>query len=552
MVAGTKISMLDLSEKQRGEVQQVVNLCINMLDEAALNQMLGGYQNDIDNLIGALSEEAFRVLYGNVTIRNKAIIPNLERIDSAWEETLRCSNMNYFVANVFDDSIKIGWHHLEWGMMASIFKFISIMASRDHGKSVFFSQLYPIWKLYSYRPHIQRLNHQYGQHFSHTGDFGELQIRYLKEHIEANDILKERLHNPSPRTWKNEEIICKNGAYYKCEGFWSASRGIHPQYIVVDDPFKEEVVFSPIKRERSIKIFYDSIVPMLTKDGQLVVIGTPFHREDLYGTFKTPARRKIWAMREYPAIFPDGKLLWEDRYDWVRLKERKEMVGSLSFAREYLCKVIESASSLFPWEAIKGAIAGMEKYKLVTNIEAFPIAFENVVVGCDFSISANVGSDYTCFTVWGIDAKGCMWLLYIYRNQTASFGEQISELKSINRNFRPSIMVLESNNFQQIYAQHLEGTSLPVYQHTTGGNKVDMKHGIPSLAVMFEQNKFRLPYGDDHSRNMADIILSEFNSFTHTNKGLMSVAPHDDTALSTWFGRLAWGLSESTGFNFAM
>jgi hypothetical protein len=51
---------------------------------------------------------------------------------------------------------------------------------------------------------------------------------------------------------------------------------------------------------------------------------------------------------------------------------------------------------------------------------------------------------------------------------------------------------------------------------------------------MFEQNRIHLPYGDQFSQEMADIILDEFASITWTDKGLENVGGHDDTVMSTW------------------
>ena len=53
----------------------------------------------------------------------------------------------------------------------------------------------------------------------------------------------------------------------------------------------------------------------------------------------------------------------------------------------------------------------MENYTLVSSRDDFPIRFAKVVTGCDFSISANVGADYFCFSTFGIDEDNGMWLL---------------------------------------------------------------------------------------------------------------------------------------------
>ena len=71
-----------------------------------------------------------------------------------------------------------------------------------------------------------------------------------------------------------------------------------------------------------------------------------------------------------------------------------------------------------------------------------------------------------------------------------------------------------------------------------------------SLSVLFERGKFKLPQGDEHSRNMSDVILDEFNSVTHTNKGLQSVAGHDDCPMSTWLATIGAAIGSATQFDY--
>jgi len=77
-----------------------------------------------------------------------------------------------------------------------------------------------------------------------------------------------------------------------------------------------------------------------------------------------------------------------------------------------------------------------------------------------------------------------------------------------------------------------------------------MQQGLPSLAILFERGKIKMPYGDEKSRQMTDIILSEFNSVAYTNKGLKSVAGHDDCPMSCWMGRVGAIQVETGGFSY--
>jgi len=69
---------------------------------------------------------------------------------------------------------------------------------------------------------------------------------------------------------------------------------------------------------------------------------------------------------------------------------------------------------------------------------------------------------------------------------------------------------------------------------TTGKNKNDLRSGLPSLAIMFERGMFRIPTGDQHSKDFADMLVLEFTSVAFTDKGLQGTSEHDDIAMSTY------------------
>ena len=282
---------------------------------------------------------------------------------------------------------------------------------------------------------------------------------------------------------------------------------------------------------------------------------TPFHASDLYGDLKTKSiqntkNKQGWFVIEYPSIFPDGRVLWPQRFSFDNLMEMRATQGNIIFSRENLCRPITNESSIFPLKVLEQSLIGMEKYTVVRNRDDFPKRFDKVVVGCDFAISANVGADYTVFTIWGIDEERGMWLLNMHRQKGMTFHEQIQTLRSINVRFRPDVMVVEQNTFQSIFVQEGDKQGLPVMGHTTGIDKFDLKSGWPAVAILFEKRKIHIPIGDQQSQNIKDLIFSDLGSVAFTEKGLESVGEHDDISSSMWLASL--GANKlSTGFKYA-
>lgn len=547
-------SFVEPSYNHRLACLELVDEIIQAMDERGLNEMMNGDVRDVDAVFDALMQDTYRVLYtGDMSIDFRPRYE--ENLSAVVEDTLRCANLTYFITSVIPD-FQLSWHHLEWGELVQQHKKLCINAARDHGKSFYFSNAYAAWQLYRYtRPRTRSYSKRptaassnRGFLFSFSLQQGIDLMEILKGTIEENDILKERLFPRSTaNSWSATNIVCRNGARLTVKGFGSSVRGAHPYWIIVDDGLKDNVIYSSLQRNKSTDYFHSVIMNMLVPGGQIIVVGTPFHAEDLYGDLKT---KNGWFVIEYPAIFPDGRILWPQRWSFKDLMDKKETQGSIIFSRENLCRPITNESSIFPMEILTRSLLRMENYTLVDSREEFPVKFSKVVVGCDFAISANVGADYAVFSVWGIDElTDERWLLHLYREKGVKFFEQMNVLRRINSRFRPDLIVMENNTFQQIFVETADTEGMPVIGHTTGIDKYDLKTGWPHLSTLFERGKIHIPVGNVYSQQVKDLIFQDLGSVAFTEKGLESVGSHDDISSSFWLADLA-ASRMTTGFKF--
>lgn len=547
-------SFVEPSYNHRLACLELVDEIIQAMDERGLNEMMNGDVRDVDAVFDALMQDTYRVIYtGDMSIDFRPRYE--ENLSAVVEDTLRCANLTYFITSVIPD-FQLSWHHLEWGELVQQHKKLCINAARDHGKSFYFSNAYAAWQLYRYtRPRTRSYSKRptaassnRGFLFSFSLQQGIDLMEILKGTIEENDILKERLFPQSTaNSWSATNIVCRNGARLTVKGFGSSVRGAHPYWIIVDDGLKDNVIYSSLQRNKSTDYFHSVIMNMLVPGGQIIVVGTPFHAEDLYGDLKT---KNGWFVIEYPAIFPDGRILWPQRWSFKDLMDKKETQGSIIFSRENLCRPITNESSIFPMEILTRSLLRMENYTLVDSREEFPVKFSKVVVGCDFAISANVGADYAVFSVWGIDElTDERWLLHLYREKGVKFFEQMNVLRRINSRFRPDLIVMENNTFQQIFVETADTEGMPVIGHTTGIDKYDLKTGWPHLSTLFERGKIHIPVGNVYSQQVKDLIFQDLGSVAFTEKGLESVGSHDDISSSFWLADLA-ASRMTTGFKF--
>ena len=540
-----------LSMDKIDEAFRIADEIVDNLDDGGARELFGGYESDVDEVYEIILEETFNVVYG----RKNSIGDKLgyfDQLTSSIEETLCIENLTYFIISKMPQ-FDLNWHHLEWGDIAQRYLYANIIAARDHGKSYYWSNAYLAWKLYRYkpitgfgRPRKDLALSKRGFLFSFSQQQAVDLLDILKSTIEDNDDLRERLFPGKGDGWAKTDIVAKNGARITTKGFGSSVRGAHPGFIVVDDGLKDNVIYSSVQRKKSIDYFHAVIMNMIVPKGQVIVVGTPFHANDLYGDLKD---KEGWHVREYPAIFPDGTILWRERWGFEELMGKRSTQGNIIFSRENLCRPVTNESSIFPQEVIERAYVRMEDYKFVRSRDAFKMKFDRVVTGVDFSISSSVGADYTVIITAGVDENDNMWLMNITRFKGKAFAEQLAVIKQINHAFKPDVIVMENNVFQQIFVQESERAGLPVEGHTTGTNKYDLKAGLPGLALLFERGNIRIPRGDQESIDISDSLALELGAVTWTEKGLEGVGEHDDQAMALWLTSIA-AKKISTGFSF--
>ena len=531
---------LALSLNDREVLYNHLNNFIDLMDDLTLKELSDGCSNDINNLFDIILQETHDTLnlkkYKNSEVGLLGQLPEVKR---GYEEYLRKINLNYFVHSVLPN-FEMNWHNIEWFNMVQLYRLLCIEAARDHSKSYTFSFAYVLWRLYRYTRSTPLIRvpddiRYYKEGMIITNEFklAKRLLKKVKEEIKYNPVLEEALF-PDSNTggWANESLVCKNGAELTLSSFRTSNRGPHPGWIVVDDFLDKSAIYSKEQRDKFIEVFHGEIMNMLLPQGQCIVVGTPFHEKDLYANLKEAPG---WRVFEYPAIFPDGSLLWSNRYDFEALKQKRVTFGSMIFSREILVRPISDSTSIFPWTILEKSFVGMGSYILVENSISAPVKLKKISTGVDLALSSETGADYTVITTVGEDDLGSIWLLNVVRLHGASYNEQIATLQLTNHNFRPNIIMMENNGFQKVMAGLGKEAGMSNIEEftTTSNTKKDLYDGLPSLAVLFERGNMKFPRGNENSITMTNLICSELNSISFSDRGkLESVSEHDDCAMS--------------------
>ena len=518
----------------------------------------------------------------------------------------------------------------------------------------FFDFAYPIWKIIHNPGRV-------GFIFSATQPMAERILGDIKAELENNSKLTWLVPKKKD-LWRASSIKCSNNFKLYAKGFGTKVRGAHPNFIIVDDGLTDETAYSELVRKKQIDYFYTAITNMIVPGGQIIVVGTPFAKEDLYGNLK---KNPEYTFAKYQAV-KNNKPLWPERYSLADLKKRKREIGSVRFSREFLCckentsietnkgpvaiedikvgdqvlthlnnwkavtkvferdyqgilirigsdlkitpnhpvftkrgwveatrlneddiitylalkpkgqfKVLQSkvgkvkrtfydgkvynleveednsyfaegiavhncnpiddSSSFFPQRLFKGDPVEQYGIKLGMPREFWEDKGVTIFMGVDFAMSTSVQADYTVIWVMGKDSHGNRWIIDIKRAKGMSFQDQLSLINSIGHKYQPALIHLEANQMQRIFGDELIRTSdLPIRQFVTGIQKHSLTIGLPSMRILLENQKFRIPRGDKISILATDEWIEELSNFTFENDKLESVGAHDDMAMASW------------------
>ena len=473
------------------------------------------------------------------------------------------ANCAYFASEVirgpeeapYNGKCLLGPHHVEWADALNKHSRILALAARDHGKSFFFVRAYALWMASVRAPGKE------GYIVSATDAQAKDHLRGIVE-----EVLGTGDNEPNPRLAhllplrKNteREVVFANGTRIKARGFGSKVRGGHPWWVVGDDLLNDEHVWSETVRKKGIDYFLSAIEPMPVPGGQLVVVGTPFHAEDLYAAL---ARNGVYHVMKHAAVDAvTGKALWPARYNEVDLARKKRILANeLRWSREFLCQPISDDSSLFPsWLFEQAGIKN--PYSLGLDGRHWQAQGFRCFVGVDLALSASAKADwFVIFVVAVCPVSGDIWVVDILRRQGIGYQEQVDSIVSVAMAYDADFVFCEANQYQRVITDMVVRTSnVPIkafYTTGSGGskqattqrkgmsgqysaNKNALDRGVPALRMLLENRKLRIPWAED-TRERVQLWLTEMNQYSFVEGKLQGVGAHDDTVLAFWMAERA-------------
>jgi len=256
-----------------------------------------------------------------------------------------------------------------------------------------------------------------------------------------------------PRFKNSEsEWETRAGGGLRAVGVGSGVTGFGANLIIVDDPIKSRAEANSIKyRERVHDWFNDDLYTRLEPNGQIILIQTRWHEDDLAGRLLAEENGSEWTVINLPALAEEnltaetqrreeepgkeigtvhgsndlpfsplrlgasavqtdllgrtpGDALWPARFDVPHLENTREKIGSYSFASLYQQHPVPAEGGLFK----------REWFRHIVDRPPHGLIWKR---GYDLGITANATSDHTASYRVAYDKEGILYIDGGYRRR---------------------------------------------------------------------------------------------------------------------------------------
>ena len=375
----------------------------------------------------------------------------------------------------FDGPTETPWFHKEWWeICCSKWKMVAISAPRRHAKSTAITHSYTLASvLFRERSYVLVISDTYAQACQFLMD--------IKKELTDNEDIQALFDIAEIKKDTEDDIIveCKDGHQFRIQarGAEQKLRGLkwnnkRPDLIIGDDLEGDEQVAN---RERRIKLkrwFYGALLPCLSKDGVVRIVGTILHLDSLLESFMPemllgPSRQKqlvredlkeytdaptTWKSIKYRAHTEDfGNILWPEKWSKKALKELKEDYVRQGlqdvYSQEMLNVPLDESRTFFKRNDFHPTREDDRKRK------------KNYYMACDLAITGKQRSDYTVFVVGGMDENGTLIITNVIRDRMDGM-EIVETILKLTEVYSPNIFAIEDGQISKSLMPYLNAEML--------------------------------------------------------------------------------------------
>lgn len=386
---------------------------------------------------------------------NRSFIPFMQYV---WEDAIVSAHHQY-MGDIFDAIIR--------GEKTRV---IINIAPRV-GKSMLTSKYLPAFML-GKNPKMKIIQ------ATHTTDFARKWGAEVRDLI-AENVYKEvfagvtlKADQKAAGFWRTTQ-----GGEYYAMGVEKVAMGRGADLLIIDDPFTEEdLKLAPYKPKILDRVFdwYQSIRGRVHPDGAILIVHSRVHARDLTGRLLERAskdpKNDQWELIEFPAIFPDGKVLFPEQRPREYWESMRRETTRHTWNAQYLQNPVSE----------EGAMVKREWWR-AWDKKSRP-DFEYVIQSWDTAYTAKTTSDFCACTTWGVfqeedpetGRRQNKLMLMDSFNKRLEFPELKVEAKRLHDELKPDFLLIEAKAAGAPLLYELRSMGIPAmdYTPTRGNDKI--------------------------------------------------------------------------------
>lgn len=278
-------------------------------------------------------------------------------------------------------------------------------------------------------------------------------LREIKGHFERNEKLRFLYGNQvnSEEKWTETQIVIPSRTINRKEpsiqvgSVDTSLTSQHYDLIICDDLVSRANITTKEQMDK-VKQYYRDIQSLLEPGGMLIIVGTRWHFDDLYGQILEDEDyqfmiKTCWDENGLP-VFPE-KFTMEQLQKLQR--PAPHGIGAYDFSCQYLNNPVDDENADFKRSWFEN------RYE-PRDIAGIPM---NVYVTIDNAPSTKKGSDWQGIIVNGVDEHGRWYLLHVerFKGTTPQLINRVFELYAA---FNPVIIGIEQKAYEDLIKPYLD------------------------------------------------------------------------------------------------
>lgn len=372
----------------------------------------------------------------------------------------------------FDNAVAFKEFHRElWDLCTGPEQFVAICAPRRHSKSTTITVSYTLAACLFQ-------NSRFVLIVSDTIAQSTLFLGQIKQILEDSKHIQELFGLPTDEKGlvyekcTEDDIIIKfktgekfrimaKGAEQKLRGL--LFEGGRPDLIICDDILNEELVANKDRRDKLRRWFYGSLVPCRSKDGRIIMVGTPMNLDDILESLMPSENAKntvvedlkiwstkksgMWKTIKYRAHSPDfSSILWPEMHSKQSLQEMRSELTEQGIPEVYSCEML--------CNPVDDSIRYFRKTDLLSMTEEDRKKPLTYYITADLAISLKERADYTAIVVGGMDENGQLQIRNCIRERMDG-DEIVQTLITLYKIYNPMCIGIEDTQISKALGPYI-------------------------------------------------------------------------------------------------